>query len=307
MTKMMKNLVVPSAGGRLDRVLAEMMKEHSRSRIQGLIQDGLVAVEGAVVRKNGYRLSGGENLSVCIPPPAPTELVPEDIPLDVLYEDQRVIVLNKPAHMVVHPAAGHLSGTLVHAILAHAPDLPGVGGEHRPGIVHRLDKDTSGVLIVAKDDDALHQLQAQFKERSVKKTYLALVDGTPPTPSGRVETPIGRDPRARKRMAVVAGSRGRAATTVFRTEKRFAQHTLLRIQILTGRTHQIRVHMAYLGCPVAADRVYGRNRATIDLDRQFLHAQSLTLSLPGEKSPTTFEAPLPADLTRVLNTIKTSS
>lgn len=302
-----KDLVAPASGGRLDHVVAGELHQLSRSRVQKLIRDGLVTVNDIIITKNGHRLNGGEVISVRVPHDQPSTLTAEDIPLDVIYEDARVLVINKAAGMVVHPAAGHDSGTLVHAVLAHAPDLPGVGGEHRPGVVHRLDKDTSGLIILAKDDEALQLLQAQFKQRTVKKVYRALVDGAPPTPSGRVETPIGRDPRERKRMAVVGESRGRKAVTIYHTEERFRNHTLLRVQIQTGRTHQIRVHMAFLGCPVAGDHIYGRRTPTIALDRQFLHAAMLTLTLPGQAEPRTFEAPLPPELTTILTTLRRKS
>lgn len=285
----------------------DQLHQLSRSRVQKLIRDGLVTVSDTIITKNGHRLNGGEVISVRIPHTEPSTLTPEEIPLDVIYENERVLLVNKPAGMVVHPAAGHTTGTLVHAVLAHAPDLPGVGGEYRPGVVHRLDKDTSGLIILAKDDDALQLLQVQFKRRTVKKMYLALVDGAPPTPSGRVETPIGRDPRERKRMAVVGESRGRKAVTIYHTEESFRNHTLLRVQIQTGRTHQIRVHMAFLGCPVAGDQVYGRRTPTIALDRQFLHAAKLTITLPGEAEARTFEAPLPTELTAILTTLRSKT
>ena len=300
MTERRHEMVAPRSGGRLDHVLTASLRDLSRSRIQKLIRQGYASVNGTVVTKNGYSLSGGEHISVRVPVDQPTELLPEDIPLDVLFENKDVLVINKPAGIVVHPSAGHEQGTLVHAVLAHVTDLRGIGGERRPGVVHRLDMDTSGVLIFAKNDAALSFIQAQFKDRSIEKHYLALVDGAPPTPSGRIEAPIGRDPRERKRMAIVTANRGRAAVTLYHTQERYGAHTLLDVQILTGRTHQIRVHLAFLGCPVAGDSVYGRRKATISLDRQFLHAAALTLKLPGEDATRTFQAPLPADLQAVL-------
>jgi 23S rRNA pseudouridine1911/1915/1917 synthase len=208
--------------------------------------------------------------------------------------------------MVVHPAAGHDRSTLVHAALAHAPEIEGVGGELRPGLVHRLDKDTSGLIVLAKNDAAQHSLQEQFQNRETHKTYLALVDGHPSTPEGRIEAPIGRDPRERKRMAVVP-RRGRAAVTEYRTLETFEDHALLEVDIHTGRTHQIRVHLAFIGCPVVADTVYGRRKPTLPLARQFLHAARLGLRLPGEAEPRTFTAPLPADLQRVLDDLRASA
>ena len=206
--------------------------------------------------------------------------------------------------MVVHPSAGHLTGTLVHAVLAHAPDIAGVGGEKRPGLVHRLDKNTSGVIILAKNDRSQQWLQDQFQERQVGKKYLALVDGKPPTPKGRVETPIGRDPSHRQRMAVTPSHKGRQAISEYVTLESFDKHTLLEVRILTGRTHQIRLHMAFLKCPVVSDTVYGRRQPSLPLTRQFLHAKELAIIIPGEVSSRRFEAPLPAELDDVLKTLR---
>ena len=203
--------------------------------------------------------------------------------------------------MVVHPSAGHETGTLVHAALAYSPDMEGVGGEVRPGVVHRLDKDTSGLILLAKNDAAHHELQQQFKDRSVEKVYLALVDGQPPTSSGRIEAHIGRDPRHRKRMAVVHSRKGREAITIYNTIESFSEHSLLEVHPKTGRTHQIRVHLAYIKCPVVGDREYGRKRPTLPIKRQFLHAGRLTIRLPGEATSRGFEAPLPPDLEAVLD------
>jgi 23S rRNA pseudouridine1911/1915/1917 synthase len=287
--------------GRLDHALVKHVPQHSRSRLQQLIHAGYVTVNQAVITKCGFQLQGGEWVEVRLPAPSPSSLEAERIPLDIVYEDDNLIVVNKPAGMVVHPSAGHSRGTLVHAALAHAPDMRGVGGEIRPGVVHRLDKDTSGLILLAKNDFAQQWLQRQFKERRVEKVYLALVDGFPPTSSGRVEAPIGRDPRNRKRMAVVGSGKGRQAVTVFRTLETFGQHALLEIRPETGRTHQIRIHMAFLGCPVAGDRVYGRRKPTLPLARHFLHAAQLNLRLPGDEQSSTFSAPLPDDLQRILD------
>jgi len=213
----------------------------------------------------------------------------------VLFEDQDMLVINKPAGMVVHPSAGHATGTLVHAILAHAPEMQGVGGVKRPGIVHRLDKDTSGVLVVAKNDAAHRFLQAQFKQRKVEKTYLALVDSHPPTPTGRVEAAISRDPAHRQRMAIVPEHKGRMAISIYRTIESFPDHTLLEVNILTGRTHQIRLHMAYLECPVVGDRVYGYRKVSLPVSRQLLHAYRLKIDLPDSTRQAEFTAPLPED------------
>jgi len=294
----------PTGGGRLDHILVEELGDMSRSRIQRLIRQGLVLVEDEAVLKTGHKLEGGERLAVRIPPPAPSELVPEAIPLDVIYEDANLLVVNKPPGIVVHPSAGHEAGTLVHAVLAHAPDLRGVGDVQRPGVVHRLDKDTSGLILFAKDDASHQWLQHQFKDRSVKKTYLALVDGAPPTPTGRVEASIGRDDHNRRRMAVVRDDRGRQATTLFATLETFEEHTLLELHPLTGRTHQIRVHLAFIGCPVTGDRVYGHRRPSIPVQRQMLHASQITIRLPGEDAESTFTAPLPPDFELALSYLR---
>ncbi|WP_201781160.1 RluA family pseudouridine synthase [Ornatilinea apprima] len=286
---------------RLDKFLARSHTELSRSRIQALIEGGLVTVDDKVITKTGYALERGQQVNMRVPAPEPSNLIPESIPLDVIFENDDLLVINKPAGMVVHPAAGHSSGTVVHAALAHAPEMEGVGGVQRPGIVHRLDKDTSGLLLIAKNDKAHQWLQSRFKQRSLKKVYLALVDGAPPTPSGRIEAPIGRDPAHRKQMAILPPGKGREAFTEYRTLESFEKHTLLEVNLLTGRTHQIRLHMAFLGCPIVGDGIYGHRKVSLPIRRQFLHAQRLTIQLPGEKSQRTFEAPLPADLQKVLD------
>ncbi len=224
---------------RLDKFLVERMPQFSRTQLQNLIRNGNVQVDEKVITKTGFALEGSEQVQVSVPPPEPTELVPEAIPLDVVFENDDVMVINKPAGMVVHPAAGHSTGTLVHAALAHAPEMDGINGEQRPGIVHRLDKDTSGLILIAKNDAAMRWLQSQFKSREVKKVYLALVDGAPPTPNGRVEAPIGRDTGNRKRMAVVPQHKGRESVTEYLTLENFEEHTLLEVHPETGRTHQI--------------------------------------------------------------------
>ena len=211
-----------------------------------------------------------------------------------------MIVVNKPAGMVVHPAVGHSSGTLVNAVLGYDPDIEGIGGEERPGVVHRLDKETSGLILLAKNERAHRWLQDQFRLRKVDKTYLALVDGKPPTPSGRVEAHIGRDPSHRKQMAIVSESRGREAISEYKTVEEFRSHTLLEFHPFTGRTHQIRLHCALLKCPIAGDKVYGKKKSTIEVDRHFLHAHRLKIILPEEKEPSLFEAPLPDELEQVL-------
>lgn len=292
------------AGERLDKYLVTRFPEFSRARLQGLIAGGFVEVEGRAAKKGGQRLAGGEHVQVRIPPAQPVDLLPEDIPLDVIFENDELIVVNKPAGMVVHPAAGHASGTLVNALLGYEPNIEGIGGEERPGVVHRLDKDTSGLIMLAKNERAHRWLQDQFRLRKVEKTYLALVDGKPPTPSGRVEAHIGRDPSQRKKMAVTSAAKGREAISDYKTLESFPRHTLLEFHPHTGRTHQIRLHCAYLKCPIVADVVYGHKKPSLELGRQFLHAWRLNISLPGEKLPRSFEAPLPEDLRRVLEQLR---
>jgi 23S rRNA pseudouridine1911/1915/1917 synthase len=289
---------------RLDVFLTASLPEFSRSRIQGLIKGGYVKVEAESVLKTGRSLEPGEQVEIRIPAPGPSSLVSEDIPLDIIFENKDLVVVNKSAGMVVHPSPGHNNGTLVHAVLGYIPDLEGIGGEERPGIVHRLDKDTSGLIMVAKNERSIQWLQEQFKSRKVEKTYLALVDGKPPTPSGRVEAPIGRNTTHRKLMAVVPLHKGREAISEYRTLEKFSAHTLLEVHLLTGRTHQIRVHLAFLGCPVVADKVYGKHKMTVKLERHFLHAHKLKITLPGEKDPRVFEAPLPQELEFVLEYLR---
>ena len=285
---------------RLDKFLVSRLAEFSRARLQGLIADGFVLVDGLPAKKSGQMLDPGAAVEVRIPPPVPSGLVGEDIPLSIIFENKDLLVVDKPAGMVVHPAAGHDSGTLVHAVLGYDPDIEGIGGEERPGVVHRLDKETSGLILLAKNDRAHHWLQDQFRLRKVVKTYLALVDGAPPTPSGRVEASIGRDPSHRKRMATLPPGKGRDAISEYKTLESFAHHALLEFHPLTGRTHQIRLHCAFLGCPIVGDKVYGRRNPTLDLARHFLHAAKLEIVLPGEIAPRVFEAPLPGELERVL-------
>jgi 23S rRNA pseudouridine1911/1915/1917 synthase len=287
-------------GARLDVALATLLPDISRTRAQALIRDGHVIVNAQVAAKPGLRLAAGDRIRVRMPEPTPSGLQPESIPLDVVFENADVLLVNKPAGMVVHPAAGHATGTLIHAALAHAPDLEGIGGEIRPGVVHRLDKDTSGLILLAKNDSAYRSLQQQFRSRSISKTYLAIAEGHPPTKTGKVEAPIGRDLKNRKRMAVVVAGRGRPAITTFRVCEDFRDACLLEAHPETGRTHQIRVHLAFLGCPVAGDRVYGHRRPVVEAPRQMLHAWRLRLVLPGESEPREFEAPVPKDFEGVL-------
>ncbi len=289
---------------RLDKLLAQELDNFSRTYIQKIISAGGVSVDGFPLYKKSEMISPGTEVEIIIPPAEDSELQPEKIPLDIIFENNDCIVVNKPAGMVVHPSLGHTSGTLVQAVLAYAPEIEGVGGVKRPGLVHRLDQDTSGVILLAKNDRAHQEFQDQFKNREVGKVYLALVDGRPPSPKGRVEVAIGRDPKLRQRMAAVQDREGKAAVSEFFTLEEFTKHTLLKVSILTGRTHQIRVHLAFLGCPVVGDIVYGRRKPSLDLNRQFLHAHQLTISLPGEEEKRTFEAALPKELDEVLEKIK---
>jgi 23S rRNA pseudouridine1911/1915/1917 synthase len=288
---------------RLDKFLVDQLPEFSRSRLQTFIKEGRVSVDGVIASKSGQTLDRNSQIVVEIPAPQPSRLRAESIPLDIVYENSDLMVINKSAGMVVHPSAGHNSGTLVHAALAHSKDIAGVGGIQRPGVVHRLDKDTSGLIILAKNDFAHQWLQDQFSSRKVIKSYLALVDGVPPTPRGRVEAAIGRDPVDRKRMAVVTPAKGRSAITEYSTIREFVKHTFLNVHPITGRTHQIRLHLAFIDCPVVGDRVYGRRNASLGLERQFLHAFKLQIRLPREESRSVFEAPLPQDLSEILETL----
>jgi 23S rRNA pseudouridine1911/1915/1917 synthase len=291
---------------RLDKFLVTCLPEFSRTRLQGMIDDGLVLVNGTPAHKAGQMLDAPAVVQVHIPPTQPTGIIPEAIPLEVVFENRDLIVVNKPAGMVVHPSPGHFTGTLVHAALAHAPEMEGIGGELRPGVVHRLDRDTSGLILLAKNDTAHHWLQDQFRERKVSKVYVALVDGRPPTPTGIIEAPIGRNTSHRQLMAIVEASKGRLAVTKYRTLETFPDHTLLEVHPLTGRTHQIRLHLKFIGCPVMGDTVYGRRHPTLPIQRHFLHAVRLAITLPGEASPRTFEAPLPEELDGVLRALRHS-
>lgn len=299
-----KFVVNSSEADRLDKFLVSQFPDQSRSRLQDLIKQNYVQVNGNTVTKTGLRLEAGMSVTISIPEAVPSGLIPENIPLDIIFENKDLAVINKPAGMVVHPAAGHATGTLVQAALAAIPDLQGINGEERPGIVHRLDKATSGLIVLAKNEQAHRWLQDQFRLRKVKKVYLALVDGRPPTPVGRVEAEIARDPSHRKQMAVVSNGRGRPATTEYSTLEEFDKYTLIEAHPLTGRTHQIRLHMAFLGCPIVGDTVYGKKRSTIELNRHFLHAAQLSFRFPGEKEMHTFNAPLPPELEEILATLR---
>ena len=286
---------------RLDKTILARYPDFSRSRIEGLVKAGFVTVNGAVAEKAGMKVSADDEIVVEIPPPVPAVPEPEDIPLDVVYEDDHLVVVNKPAGLVVHPAPGHYTGTLVNALLHHCPNLSGIGGVARPGIVHRLDQDTSGLIVVAKSQPAMDGLVRAFSShKNIEKTYLAVCHGRPRLDAGRIENLIGRHPVDRKRMAIVEKN-GKTAITNWRVfDSSRSLTTAVECRIETGRTHQIRVHMAALGCPVIGDRVYGKSALDKRLDpvpaRQMLHAWRLKLWHPIENRPLAFEAPIPDDM-----------
>ena len=276
---------------RLDQYLAGVDLGLTRSRLRQLIAGGQVTVNGGEV-KPAHRVRAGDRIVVSVPAPRPSSVVAQDIPLAVIYQDADLVVIDKPAGLSVHPGPGHPDRTLVNGLLALCPDIQGIGGEIRPGIVHRLDKDTSGLLMVAKTQDAHVRLSRQIKDRSVKKEYLALVEGRPSPEAGTVDVPIGRDPRRRTRMAVTPG--GRESRTGYRLLEQAGTCSLLELQLHTGRTHQARVHMAWLGHPLLGDAVYGRRSPL--LSRHFLHAHGLAFRHPATGEPLEFRSPLPSDL-----------
>jgi 23S rRNA pseudouridine1911/1915/1917 synthase len=297
------SLTIERGGERLDKVIPAHVPDLSRAVVQRLIKTGEVTINGRP-GKPSYRVQVGDEVVVRIPAEMPEPVVAEDIPLDIIYEDDVLLVVNKPAGMVVHPALGHTSGTLVNAVLAHCPQVADVGGLERAGIVHRLDKDTSGLILIAKDETTRAALQRQFKRRQVAKTYLALVEGQVQPREGVIEAPVGRDKRQRKQMAVVR--RGREARTMYRAVEYFADHTLLEVRPHTGRTHQVRVHLAWLGYPVVGDTVYGRRRQRLLSDRHFLHAAQLRFTHPTVGEEVDFRAPLPPELSTVLKRLRRS-
>lgn len=289
---------------RLDKLLLDRYFEFSRSRIEGLIKTGHVTVNGKVVTKAGAKVVELDDIKVEIPPPVPPLPVAEDIPLAIVYEDDDILVIDKAPGMVVHPAPGHITGTLVNALLHHCPNLSGVGGIARPGIVHRLDQDTSGLMVVAKTQSAMDGLAAAFaSHKTVEKVYLALCHGTPRLAAGRIENCIGRHPVDRKRMAIVEKG-GKYAITNYRLVRTIGPISLVECRIETGRTHQIRVHMASLGCPVIGDSLYGKRALDRQLNpvpaRQMLHAWRLALWHPVKNECISFEAPPPADMAAYL-------
>lgn len=299
---MKQQIVVTDAGKRLDKLISEQLPELTRSAVQHLIQDGCVTIAGKPVKKN-TRASAGDVITVELPEPREVEIEPENIPLDIVYEDEDIIVVNKPKGMVVHPAPGNWSGTLVNALMYHCGDsLSGINGEIRPGIVHRIDKDTSGLLVVAKNDRAHQSLAEQIKVHSAGRRYFAVVYGTPREQKGTVNAPIARHPIARKKMAVLAG--GREAITHYEVLEQYAGYSYLTFLLETGRTHQIRVHMAHIGHPIIGDPLYGPAKDKWKLQGQCLHAGELTLTHPATGERMTFQAPLPAYFTTVLQKLR---
>jgi len=294
------SFVVDGSGVRLDKYVAEKYPDLSRTQAQKLVDDGFVTVNDRVA-KAGLKLNLGDRVKITLPSPPPSPLLPEAMPLSVIYEDDDLLVIDKPAGLAVHPAPGHPSHTLVNAILSRVPDLPETDDSRRPGVVHRLDKDASGVMVVAKNAAAQLNLINQFKARSVVKAYLALVKGHLTQDDGVIEAPIGRDPRNRKRMAVVAEGEGREARTHYHVIRHVGDYTLLEIRPETGRTHQIRVHLSAIGYPVVGDKVYGVKSAHIP--RMFLHACRLGFKLPSTGEYVEFTSDLPPDLEQALEDI----
>jgi 23S rRNA pseudouridine1911/1915/1917 synthase len=294
-------LTADRSGERLDSFVARRCPEVSRSHARRLIDDGLVFMEGRPGRPS-ERVKAGAGVIVTIPPPEKIALAPEAIPLTIIYQDADIIVLDKPPGLTVHPAPGHPSGTLVNALLAACPDLRGIAGTLRPGIVHRLDKDTSGLMVVAKNDRAQRALQRQLKERAVHKTYLALVHGVPKPREGVIKAPIGRHLKNRKKMAVVAG--GRDAVTKYRVREELdgGRYSILEVEPVTGRTHQIRVHMSALGHHIVGDATYGRRSEFIA--RQALHASKLAFAMPLGGRSVEFKSPLPLDIREALEHLR---
>ena len=300
------DLEVADGGDRLDRWLSRNLPEFSRSRWQQLITGGNVQVNGRACREKKTAVRLGDRLHLSLPPAKPPDLQPEAITLDILYEDDHLLIINKPAGLVVHPAPGHPSGTLVNALLAHCPNLAGIGGVQRPGIVHRLDKDTTGAIMIAKTDRSHQYLQAQLKAKTARREYWGVVFGSPKTDSGTVDLPVGRHPVERKKMAVVPLAKGgRTAVTHWRVLERLGNYTLLEFRLETGRTHQIRVHSSHIGHPLVGDPVYSCGRSpTVKLTGQALHAYKLVLQHPVTGQMIEAIAPLPADFIKLLAVLR---
>ena len=300
------SLKVEQNASRIDSYLSQKNLDLSRSRIQQLIEQGKVQINGKVCQSKKVTLKEGDSIVLEIPQAKPLELQAEDIPLDILYEDNQILILNKPAGLVVHPAPGHPNGTLVNALLAHCPNLPGIGGVQRPGIVHRLDKDTTGAIAIAKTEIAHHSLQAQLKAKTARREYLGVVYGRTSEECGTIDLPIGRHPKERKKMAVVSVEKGgREAITHWWIRERLGNYTLMHFQLETGRTHQIRVHAAQIGHPIVGDSVYSSGRSVgVNLPGQALHAWKLKLKHPVSGEIVEVNAPLPKTLTKLLDVLR---
>jgi 23S rRNA pseudouridine1911/1915/1917 synthase len=300
------NLYVEDSGERLDRYLADELPELSRSRIQSLIEQGCIQLNHKPCTSKKIAVKEGDHITINIPEAEPLQLQPENIPLDILYEDNQLIILNKPAGLVVHPAPGHPNGTLVNALLAHCPNLPGIGGVQRPGIVHRLDKDTTGAIVVAKTELAHQHLQTQLKAKTARREYLGIVYGVPKTESGTINLPIGRNPSDRKKMAVVPIEKGgREAITHWQVKERLGNYTLVLFQLETGRTHQIRIHSAQIGHPILGDPLYSAARSIgVNLSGQVLHAWQLKLQHPVTEEWVEAIAPLPEQFLKLLEVLR---
>jgi len=293
-------VIVKEEKGRIDKVLNERLTDYSRSQIQQWIKEQHVSIDGKVIKAN-YKVSAGDHVLIEIPVPETLDLVPENMNLEIVYEDKDVVVVNKPQGMVVHPSAGHPNGTLVNGLLYQIKNLSTINDVVRPGIVHRIDKDTSGLLMVAKNDRAHESLAQQLKDKTSLRKYVALVHGEIPHEKGRIEAPIGRSKVNRKMQAVIEG--GKSAVTHFEVLKRFEGYTLIELQLETGRTHQIRVHMNYIGYPVAGDPLYGPKK-TLKGNGQFLHAKLLGFEHPTTGENMVFEAPLPEIFKKTLKQLQ---
>ncbi len=311
---MIINLTVEIKGNRLDLWLSNHLTDISRSHVQKLIEQGNITLNNEICNNKKIKVKIGDRLQVNLPDPKPLELQPEPIPLDILYEDEQLIIINKQANLVVHPAPGHETGTLVHALLYHCSNLAGIGGVQRPGIVHRLDKDTTGAMVVAKTDFAHQNLQAQIKNKTAKREYLGVIYGVLTNKDnnnnnsnqGRINLPIGRHPVDRKKMAIIpVEKRGREAITYWKIVERLGNYSLVKFTLETGRTHQIRVHSSYFGNPIVGDPLYSNNRSLkIKLSGQALHAHKLTLNHPITSEKIEAIAPLPDEFTKLLNSLR---
>lgn len=291
---------IEQKSGRVDKYLTNELETMSRSKVQNLIADGYVFVNGETIKAN-YKLEAGDKVEVFVPEPEAVDVEAEDIPLDIIYEDKDIVLVNKAQGMVVHPGAGNPNGTLVNALLFHIKDLSGINGEIRPGIVHRLDKDTSGILMVAKNDEAHVNLSEQLQNRTVKRKYWALVHGVLPHEHGTINAPIGRDPKDRQKFTVIKG--GKEAISHFRVLERIQKFSLMEVSLETGRTHQIRVHLNYIDHPVAGDKVYGPKKS-LEGNGQFLHARMLEFTHPRTGETMSFEAELPALFEETLDRLR---